>query len=491
MSGGCELRDATASLERARRTHESYRRRCSVPCDRVARQRTAVPNRECVSTELVNKLSLPMRRPTAASNRSVTSSPSGRTSCVIVGAGQAGAHVAMNLRQLNYAGSVLLIGDEAYPPYERPPLSKELLVGSKSAEQCLVKAPDFFTDCDIALTRSVAVLSIDRERRLVRLSDDSSVEYGTLVIATGCRPRRLNLPLDLAPGVIYLRTLDDALRLKDQLLPGRRLTIVGAGYIGLEVAAAATALDCEVTVIDSASTAMTRVVPSAISRRILDVHERHGVRFLFGRQLASIARDGEAIVLRFADETTLHADVVLVAVGVTPNDRIAADAGLEVSCGVVVDQFSRSSDPSIYAVGDVSNRFHPLYGRHIRLESWQNAQNQSVSAAKTICGAPAAYAELPWFWSNQFHLNVQIVGMPARDHRVVFREHGDGNFVAFCLDKGMLAAAVAVNRPRDIGESRRLIRNAARLDVEKLRDATVPLRSTVLHAEVPLEQGNH
>jgi 3-phenylpropionate/trans-cinnamate dioxygenase ferredoxin reductase component len=397
----------------------------------------------------------------------------------------------MSLRQLNYAGGVLLIGDEAFPPYERPPLSKEILVGSKSAEQCLLRAPEFFADSDIALARSIAVVSIDRERRLVRLSDDTSVEYETLVIATGCRPRRLNLPLGLGHGVIYLRTLDDALQLKDRLLPGRRLTIVGAGYIGLEVAAAATALGCEVTVIDSASTAMTRVVPSAISRRILDVHENGGVRFLFGRQLASTARDGEAIVLRFADETTLRADVVLIAVGVTPNDRIAADAGLEVADGVVVDQFSRSSDPSIYAVGDVSKRFHPLYGRHIRLESWQNAQNQSISAAKHICGAPAAYAELPWFWSNQFHLNVQIVGMPARDHRVVFREYGDGNFVAFCLDQDKLAAAVAVNRPRDIGESRRLIANAGRLDVEKLRDAAVPLRSTALGTEAPLEQRNH
>jgi 3-phenylpropionate/trans-cinnamate dioxygenase ferredoxin reductase component len=411
-------------------------------------------------------------------------------SCVIVGAGQAGAHVAMSLRQLDYAGRILLIGDEAFPPYERPPLSKEILVGSKSAEECLVRAPEFFADRGIALAPSAAVVSIDRERRLVRLSDDSSVEYETLVIATGCRPRQLNPSLGHAAGVVYLRKLDDALRLKDRLLPGRRLTIVGAGYIGLEVAAAATALGCKVTVIDSASTAMTRVLPIAISRRILDVHEDAGVQFLFGRQLASIERNGEAIVLRFADETALHADVVLVAVGVTPNDRIAADAGLTVADGVVVDQFSRSSDPSIYAVGDVSKRFHPLYGRHIRLESWQNAQNQSISAAGHICGAMQAYAELPWFWSNQFHLNVQMVGMPSHDHRVVFREYGNGSFVAFCLDQDRLAATVAVNRPRDIGESRRLIANAGRLDVEKLRDAAVPLRSAVMRTEVPLEQGS-
>jgi len=431
----------------------------------------------------------PSPRPILASERRVTSSA--RAACVIVGAGQAGAHVALSLRQLNYAGRVLLIGDEAFAPYERPPLSKEILVGSKSAEQCLVKAEDFFADSDIALARSVAAVSIDRERRCVRLSDDSNIEYETLVIATGSRPRRLNLPPGLESGVVYLRTLEDALRLKDRLLPGRRLTIIGAGYIGLEVAAAATALGCEVTVVDSASTAMTRVMPSAISRRILDVHENRGVRFLFGRHLTSIAREGETLLLRFADETALCADVVLVAVGVTPNDRIAADAGLEVADGIVVDQFSRTSDPSIYAVGDVSRRFHPLYGRHIRLESWQNAQNQSISAAKHICGEQAAYAELPWFWSNQFHLNVQIVGMPAPQQRVVFREYGDGNFAAFCLDEDKLEAAVAVNRPRDIGESRRLIANASRLDVEKLRDAAVPLRSTVLRTEAPLEPGNH
>lgn len=432
-----------------------------------------------------------MHRSTLAINEPcITSSARERVSCVIVGAGQAGAHVAMSLRQLGYAGRVLLIGDEAFPPYERPPISKEILVGSKSAGECLVRAPEFFADHGIALARSIAAVSIDRERRLVFLSDDSSVEYETLVIATGCRPRQLHLPLCQAPGLAYLRTLEDALRLKERLLPGRRLAIVGAGYIGLEVAAAATALGCKVTVVDSASTAMTRVLPSAISRRILDVHEGAGVQFLFGRQLTSIGRDGEAAVLRFADESVLHADVVLVAVGVTPNDRIAADAGLEVADGIVVDQFSRSSDPSIYAVGDVSKRFHPLYNRHVRLESWQNAQNQSICAARHICGAPDAYAELPWFWSNQFHLNVQIVGMPARDHRVVFREYGNGNFAAFCLDQDRLAAAVAVNRPRDIGESRRLISNAGRLDVEKLRDAEVPLRATVLRTEAPLEQGS-
>lgn len=396
----------------------------------------------------------------------------------------------MSLRQLGYTGRILLIGDEPFPPYERPPISKEILIGSKSVEQCLVRAPEFFDDHGIAFSRSTTVIGIDRDRRLVRLSDDRSLEYETLVLATGCRPRQLSVPLGSSANVLHLRTLDDALRLKEQLLPGRHVAIVGAGYIGLEVAAAATVLGCKVTVIDSASTAMTRVLPPAISQRLLEVHESSGVQFLFEKQLASIGRDGEAAMLRFGDETALRADIVLVAVGVTPNDRIAAEVGLEVADGIVVDQFSRTSDPSIYAVGDVSRRFHPLYRRALRLESWQNAQNQSVSAARNICGTPDAYSELPWFWSNQFHMNVQIVGMPARDHRIVFREYGNGNFVAFCLDRDKLVAAVAVNRPRDIGESRRLIINASALDVEKLRDATVPLRSAVMAFEAPLEQGS-
>ncbi|MEJ0039477.1 MAG: FAD-dependent oxidoreductase [Gammaproteobacteria bacterium] len=421
-----------------------------------------------------------------------------KSSCVIVGAGQAGAQVAMSLRQLDYAGRILLIGDESFPPYERPPTSKEILLGSKGPEECLVRAPEFFADNRIELVRSITAIDIDRERHLLRLSDNSSVEYETLVIATGCRPRQLNPPPDQASAVVYLRTLDDALRLKDRLRPGRRLAIVGAGYIGLEVAAAATSLGCAVTVIDSASTAMTRVLPTLISRRILDVHEEAGVQFLFGRQLTGIERDGEgiasdgeAIALHFADGPAVHADVVLVAVGVAPNDRIAADAGLEVADGIVVDEFSRSSDPSIYAVGDVSRRFHPLYRRHLRLESWQNAQNQSISAAKHICGVSETYAELPWFWSNQFHMNIQIVGLPKHDHRVAFREYADGNFVAFCLDQDRLAAAVAVNRPRDIGESRRLIMNAGRLDAEKLRDATVPLRSATVRTETPIQHESH
>ncbi len=409
--------------------------------------------------------------------------------CVIAGAGQAGAHVAMTLRQRGYEGSILLIGEEPYPPYERPPLSKEILAGSRSAEDCYVRMPKFFAELGIALLSSIAVVRIDRERRLVHLSNGSYVGYQTLVIATGCRPRTLNLPLE-GPGVAYLRTLDDAARLKHRLLPGRHLAIIGAGYIGLEVAATAASLGCRVTVIDRETTAMTRVLPTAISRRILDTHENAGVRFMFGKKLTSIEQDDETALLRFDDATEVRADVVLVAVGVIPNSELASDAGLAVDDGIVVDQHSRSSDLSIYAVGDVSKRFHPIYGRPIRLESWQNAQNQSIAAARHICGAPEVHAELPWFWSNQFNLNIQIVGMPMREHRLVFREYGGGSFAAFSLNQDKLAATVAVNRPRDIGESRRLIANSCTLDVEKLRDPAVPLRSATVRTEVPLESGS-
>jgi NADPH-dependent 2,4-dienoyl-CoA reductase/sulfur reductase-like enzyme len=417
--------------------------------------------------------------------------PPADAGCVIAGAGQAGANVALTLRQRGYQGGVLLVGDEPYPPYERPALSKEILLGSRSAADCCISSPQQLAELGISLLDSTTVVHIDRARRIVHLSGGSDVGYRTLVIATGCRPRTLNPALADLDSVAYLRTLDDALRLKRRLSPGQRLAIIGAGYIGLEVAAAAIALGCEVTVIDREATAMTRVLPAEISRRILDVHETAGVRFRFGRNVTSMEKTGGAALLHLDDATTLPADQILVAVGVIPNDGLAAEAGLEVADGVVVDQNSQTSDPSIYAVGDVSKRHHPIYGRGIRLESWQNAQNQSIAAAKHICGASEIHAELPWFWSNQFGMNIQIVGTPLREHRTVFRDYGEGRFAAFCLDRGRLAATVTVNRPRDIGESRRLILNACALDVEKLRDPAVPLRTVIVQPEEPLESRSH
>lgn len=397
---------------------------------------------------------------------------------VIIGAGQAGGRAAEGLRQHGFGGRITIVGEESHPPYERPPLSKQVLTGEREPESTHLRSRSFYDEQDIELRLGVRVAAIDRAGQRLRLDDDAQLAYGRLIIATGCSPRRLVLPgFDLA-GVCYLRGIDESLEIRDAMTPGTRVAIVGAGYVGLEVAAAAIQRGCQVSVLEAGDRCLGRVVAPDIARFYAEIHRGHGVALHFAAGVAACDGNGGRVSrIICADGLAIDADVVVVGIGATPNVDLATAAGLEVDDGITVDEYGRTSDAAIFAAGDVTNHPNALLGRRLRLESWQNAQNQAACVARAMCGEPASYAEVPWFWSDQYDLNLQIVGVAERWDRLVVRGDMAGRcFSAFYLDAGKLVAVNAVNNPRDIPIARRLIAANATIDADKLADPQTSLR---------------
>ncbi|MBI3709509.1 MAG: FAD-dependent oxidoreductase [Proteobacteria bacterium] len=398
-------------------------------------------------------------------------------SIVIVGAGQAGGWVAATLRNEGFTGRVVLVGEESYAPYERPPLSKSLLAGERPIEKCYIRPPVFYTERDVDLRLGTRVEEIDTVRRRIALSDGERLAYDKLVFATGARVRRLKLPGAELPGLHYLRTIDDCLAIRAALKPGARVVLVGGGYIGLEVAATARKLGCAVVIVEMQRMVMARIVPEGISRYLAELHRGHGVEILTEVGVAGFER-GSPLRVCCDGGRNFDADLVVVGVGIEPNVELARAAGIATEDGVVVDEFGRSAVPGIYAAGDVARHFNPLLGRHIRLESWQNAQNQAIAVARGLCGKPVAYGEVPWFWSDQFDLKIQIVGLPERWGEVVLRGDMAANrFTAFSLADGIVNAAIAVNTPLDIRFARKFIAERQRLAPSALADPQIPLKT--------------
>lgn len=365
---------------------------------------------------------------------------------VIVGAGQAGGWVAATLKE-GGLDEVELIGEELHPPYERPPLSKEVLLGDKPPESTHL----WPRGLGVRQRMGVRVEAIDRTTSRLKLSDGDELAYDKLVLATGGRVRRLAQ----IPHAHYLRTIDDALSLRQALEAGGSVTIVGGGWIGLEVAAAARKLGRAVTVVELADRLCARVLPPCVSQYLYDLHTRQGVRI----QLAANANAGVA-------------DTVVVGIGIEPNVELALDAGLAVSNGVVVDEYGRTSDPNVYAVGDVANL------RGMRLESWANAQNQAIATAKTILGDDTPYQEIPWFWSDQHGVNIQILGVPKLEDEVVVRgEPTEDKVSYFFLRDGTVAGLVAVNTAREVRVTRKLMEMGKVLTAAQLADTSQALQS--------------
>ena len=363
---------------------------------------------------------------------------------VIVGAGQAGGWTARTLRDAGLRDEILLIGDENHPPYQRPPLSKEVLVGEKAPESTYL----WPSGLGVEFRAGKRARRIDRHHKRLELSDGDAVGYDKLVLATGGRVRQLDIP-----GAFYLRTIDDATRLRAALLCSSKVTVVGGGWIGLEAAAAARSMGCSVTVVEAADRLCARVMPDFVSDYLKRLHERNGVDVRLGE---TFKPEGAA--------------TVIVGIGIIPNVELAQDAGLMVSNGIVVDEFGVTSDSDILAVGDVAN----LNG--VRLESWANAQNQAVSAARSLAGMPTAYRETPWFWSNQYHVNMQFLGLPQPGQTLVVR--GDSQrdkFTLFFLDGPLVKAVVAANNMRDIRVSKRLLEGGVQVDAMVLADEAYPL----------------
>ena len=402
---------------------------------------------------------------------------------VIVGASLAGAKAAETLRAEGFDGPVVLIGEESDRPYERPPLSKDYLLGKAERETLYVHPQEWYAEHDVDLRLGVAVTAIDRAAHEISLADGSKAGYAKLLLATGSSPRRLSLPGADLDGVLYLRSAGDSDRIRTAFQGASQVAVIGAGWIGLETAAAARAAGAEVTVLEVADLPLLRVLGRQVAQVFADLHKDNGVDLRCGVQTLEITgRDGKAAGVRLADGSHIEADVVIVGVGITPNSQLASAAGLEVDNGIWADAQLRSSDPDIYAAGDVANAFHPLLGKHVRLEHWANALNQPQTAAKAMLGQDVAYDMVPYFFTDQYDLGMEYAGYVEPDgyDEVVFRgDAGRREFIAFWLGGGRVLAGMNVN-VWDVNEAiQALVRSGQQVDSGALSDPATPLESLV------------
>jgi 3-phenylpropionate/trans-cinnamate dioxygenase ferredoxin reductase subunit len=363
---------------------------------------------------------------------------------VIIGAGHAGGRAAEAMRQLGFTGAIVMIG---------------------------------YDEQGIACRLGAAATAIDPDAKAVTLADGGTMAYDKLLLTTGVSVRRLTIPgADLA-NIHYLRTIDDSRAIEALLAPGRNVAVVGGGFIGLEVAASARKRGCAVTVLEAADRLMGRGVIPAVSDAFLDLHRNNGVEVTLGAGVDRFEGDGGVARVALADGTALATDLVVVGIGVVPETGLAEAAGLDVDNGIVVDEHCRTSAPDIYAAGDATSHYSPHYDRHIRLESWENAQNQAIAAARNMCGEDFVYSSVPWMWSDQYDVGLQVAGVPAEWDTVVYRgEPKSCDFLAFQMAGGDVVGVIAVNRPRDMRFARRLIGSGKAVDPKALADEESPLR---------------
>ncbi|KUO02557.1 NAD(P)/FAD-dependent oxidoreductase [Streptomyces caeruleatus] len=401
------------------------------------------------------------------------------TALVIVGAGLAGAKAAQTLREEGFSDPVLLLGQESERPYERPPLSKGYLLGKDERDTVYVHPPQWYADHDVDLSLGTTVNAIDPAAHEVTLADGSRLGYAKLLLTTGSSPRRLPVPGADLDGVLYLRRLDDSDRIKETLASASRIAVIGAGWIGLETAAAARAAGVEVTVLERGELPLLRVLGREAAPLFADLHTDHGVDLRYGAQVAEITgADGRADGVLLADGSRIEADAVIVGIGITPNTGLAEAAGLEVDNGVRVDAHLRSSHPDVYAAGDVANAAHPLLGTHIRVEHWANALNQPQTAAKAMLGQDVSYDRVPYFFTDQYDLGMEYTGYvePGGYDQVVFRGRRDTReFIAFWLFEDRVLAGMNVNVWDVTDPIRRLVTSGRSVDATKLADTKVPL----------------
>ena len=398
----------------------------------------------------------------------------GSTSFIIIGGGLAAAKAVEALRDNNFDGHITMFADEVHLPYERPPLSKEYLAGKKSLTDFTVHNSGWYRDNNVDLRLSARVTALDAADHTVGLADSTTVRYDKLLLATGSASRRPPIPGSDARGVYYLRTYEDAVALNSVLREGAALAVVGAGWIGLEVAAGARQRGADVTVVEAAKQPLLAALGETVGEVFATLHRQHGVDLRLETQVEEITRaNGAASGLRTHDGATIAADAVLVAVGAKPNIELAEQAGLSMGDGgVLVDASLCTSDPDIYAVGDIAAAEHPLFGTRIRTEHWANALKQPAIAVAGMLGTPGEYAELPYFFTDQYDLGMEYVGHAPSFERMVFRGDVAGReFVAFWLDgDDRVLAGMNVNVWDVLDDVKALIRSRAPVDVDKLRD---------------------
>lgn len=384
---------------------------------------------------------------------------------VIAGAGHAAGQVVATLKQKQFAGRIVLLGDEPYLPYQRPPLSKKYLAGALDAERLHFKPASFYDAPNIDVHLNTRVTAIACDENIVHTGDGESVSYDKLVLALGSRARHIAVAGDTLEGVYYLRDIQDVDKIRGAIATYKKVTIVGAGYIGLEVAAVCRQLGLDVTVIEMADRVMSRVVSPQVSSFYQQQHEQHGVKFKMSAGLHALRGNGRVSAVELDGGDVVDADFVIIGAGILPNYELAEAAGLEVENGIVVDERCQTSDADIFAVGDCTSHPNSIYGRRVRLESVHNALEQAKTAASNICGDVHLYSQVPWFWSDQYDLKLQIAGLSdGYDQTLVRGDPAMKKFACLYLQQGVLIAVDAINAPREFMQAKRLIAERATID---------------------------
>ncbi len=400
---------------------------------------------------------------------------------VIVGAGQAASQAVDTLRKQGFGGSLTLVGDEPVAPYQRPPLSKKYLAGLLAADRLTIRHDAFYADHQVDTRWGRAAVKLDPARQLVELDEGEALPYDALLLTTGSRPRRLSLPGAELDGIHYVRNVADVDRIRAELAATRRAVVIGGGYIGLEVTATLRDLGIDVTVLEMADRVMNRVVCETVSRFYEQQHRKRGVELLLGTGLAELLGDGDKLrAVRCVDGREIECDLVIVGIGVLPNDELASAAGLKCNNGILIDEFCRTSEPAIFAAGDCTQQVNRHFGVSVRLESVDNAFEQANTAALNMVGVMTVHDKVPWFWSDQYDLKMIIVGLSQGHDELVLRGTPDNHSFSVCyLKEGELIAIETVNQAKDQMAARKLIAAHARPNRAKLADLNVALRDTV------------
>ncbi len=400
---------------------------------------------------------------------------------IIAGAGHAAGQVLASLKQQKYAGQIVLVGDEPHLPYQRPPLSKKFLAGEMSAERLYVKPASFYDEPQIELRLGTLITSIDRDNNSIHTESGEEIAYDKLVLALGSRVRRLSIAGADLDGVHYLRGIADVEGIRAEVESKGNVVIVGAGYIGLEVAAVLRKLGLNVTVVEMADRVMSRVVSPELSDFYQIEHTSQGVKLRLSTGITAFRGNGRIDAVETADGELIPADFVVVGVGIIPNTELAVDAGLKVEDGIVVNDQCQTCDPDIYAVGDCTSHPNSIYARQLRLESVHNALEQAKTAVSNLCGNTSQYSQVPWFWSDQYDLKLQIAGLSTGyDDAVIRGNPADRSFACIYLKGGRIIAADAVNSPKAFVQSKALIAARASVDRDKLCDAEIELKDLSL-----------
>jgi 3-phenylpropionate/trans-cinnamate dioxygenase ferredoxin reductase component len=409
-----------------------------------------------------------------------------RKRIVVVGGGQAGGRLTQILGASSRDFQVTLVCQEPHPPYERPPLTKGVLTGKTTREHCLIWRKEDDAWRNVELWLGVSADAINRDSKSVHLSDGAKLDYDSLVLATGSSVRRFSVEGDALKGVHYLRNIDDSLAIAERFARSKHLVVVGGGFIGLEIAASARAQGIDTTLIEASDRLLARVVPSMVAEQLAERHRAEGVRARMGAMVERFVSGprGALAAVQLSTGEVLPCDLAVIGVGVKANSALAARAGLTVDVGVCVDASLRTNDPSIFACGDVATFWHPLFNQHVRVEAWQNAEDHARVIAKVIMGEKAACDTVPWFWSDQYDLSLQIAGLPSLGASMAARVMDDGAVILFHLTpSGKIVGATGLGRAESIGRDVRLaqilIANRAHPDPALLRDPAAGLKSIV------------